>query len=539
MTRDPDRLRDRPWSAEVEIVQADALDEPAVTAALDGIDVAYYLIHSLGTKASFEQRDSAAATIFARAAATAGAGRIVYLGAIVPADDRELSPLLRSRRDVGDILLAGQVPAVVLQAAVIIGSGSASFETLRYLTERLPVMVTPRWVRTLTQPIAVSDVLRYLVGCTGIRDGVSRRFDIGGPDVMSYAEMMRSYARVAGLRDRFILDVPMLSPRLSSLWVGLVTPVPAGLARPLVESLRNEVICTEHDIAAYLPDPPYGLISLQRAIALALRQVRTGEVTTRWASATSAGWADEPLPSDAQAADPAWSGGSLYVDDRVRRVRASAEHLWAAVEGIGGDRGWYSFPAAWEVRGLIDRAVGGPGLRRGRPDRDWLQAGDTVDFWRVEKVEPGSLLRLRAEMRLPGRAWLEFAVRRDDLGRTVLRQRTMFRPFGMFGQVYWWGLRPFHALVFTGMLRNVAAAAGQATLEEQSRLQAERESARLDLASGLGPGGLCPGGERPGGAIGGVTQFDAAGPERHPDLVGGGVGAFPAQRLPQPDQRLD
>ncbi len=232
MTRDPGRLRDQPWSAEVEIVQADALDEAAVTTALDGVDVAYYLIHSLGTETGtgtgFEQRDRAAATIFARAAASAGAGRIIYLGGIVPADDQGLSPHLRSRREVGDILLAGQVPAIVLQAAVIIGSGSASFEMLRYLTERLPVMVTPRWVRTRIQPIAVTDVLRYLVGCAGLRDDVSRRFDIGGPDVLSYADMMRAYGRVAGLKNRFILDVPLLSPRLSSLWVGLVTPVPAA-----------------------------------------------------------------------------------------------------------------------------------------------------------------------------------------------------------------------------------------------------------------------------------------------------------------------
>ena len=386
---------------------------------------------------------------------------------MVPSGEAELSPHLRSRHEVGEILLAGPVPATVLQAAVIIGSGSASFEMLRYLTERLPIMVTPRWVRTLIQPIAVTDVLRYLVGCAELTGDVSRRFDIGGPDVLSYADMMRSYARVAGLRHRIILQVPLLSPKLSSLWVGLVTPVPAGLARPLVESLRNEVVCAEHDIAAHVPDPPYGLLSLHRSVALALRQVRTGDVVTRWASATSSGWADEPLPSDSQPADPAWSGGTLYIDDRVARVRASAEQLWRTIEGIGGDRGWYSGRAAWVLRGLADQAVGGVGYRRARRDPDLLAVGDVLDFWRVEEVVRGSLLRLRAEMKLPGRAWLEFSVRRDELGRTWYRQRAMFRPFGLLGQLYWWMLRPFHAMVFASMLRNIAATSGRATLAER------------------------------------------------------------------------
>ncbi len=464
MARDPGKLRDRPWSAEVTVAAADALDEAAVGAALAGIDVAYYLIHSLGSAGEFEQQDREAAAIFARAAAAAGVSRIIYLGGIVPAGDQSgLSPHLRSRTEVGDILLAGAVPTAVLQAAVIIGSGSASFEMLRYLTERLPVMVTPRWVRTLIQPIAVRDVLRYLVGCVSLPAEISRRFDIGGPDVITYAEMMGRYADVAGLRRRLIIPVPLLSPRLSSLWVGLVTPVPAGLARPLVESLRNEVVCAEHDIVRYIPDPPAGLVSLDDAIALALRHVRTGEVATRWSSAATAGAPLDMLASDPQPTDPAWSGGSLYLDDRVRRVRASADVLWRVIEGIGGERGWYSFPAAWAVRGLLDRAVGGVGLRRGRRDRDRLQVGDALDFWRVEEVIPGSLLRLRAEMRLPGRAWLEFSVRRDASGRVVFRQRAIFRPVGLLGQVYWWSMRPFHGIVFGDMLRNIAATAGRAT----------------------------------------------------------------------------
>jgi uncharacterized protein YbjT (DUF2867 family) len=463
MARDAGQLRDRAWAGDVEIAQADVLDEAALTSALKGIEVAYYLIHSLGTAPGFEERDAAAATTFAQAAAAAGVRRVVYLGGIFPRDDGELSPHLRSRQQVGDILLAGQVPAVVLQAAVIIGSGSASFEMLRYLTERLPVMITPRWVRTLIQPIAVTDVLRYLVGWAGIEASVNRRFDIGGPDVLSYAGMMRAYARVAGLSKRLILPVPLLTPQLSSLWVGLVTPVPAGLARPLVESLRNRVVCAEHDIASYIPDPPYGLISLDQALALGLRHVRTGEVATRWSAAASDEQAGELLPSDPLRTDPAWSGGSLYVDERVRRVHASSDALWHTIEGIGGERGWYSFPVAWGMRGLIDRLAGGSGLRRGRRDPDRLETGDPLDFWRVEAIEPGRLLRLRAEMKLPGRAWLEFSIRRDPAGGTIYRQRAIFRPVGLIGQAYWLLLRPFHGIIFGSMLRNIAATAGRTT----------------------------------------------------------------------------
>ena len=298
--------------------------------APEGVDVAYYLIHSLGSGASFEQRDREAAGIFADAAMSAGVKRIVYLGGIVPRDGDGLSPHLRSRAEVGEILLGGGVPVAALQAAVIIGSGSASFEMLRYLTERLPVMVTPKWVGTRIQPIAVHDVLRYLVGCAALPAGVSRRFDIGGPDVLTYAEMMHRYSDVAGLRPRVLVPVPLLTPRLSSLWVGLVTPVPAALAMPLVESLRNEVVCSEHDIASYVPDPPEGLVPLDRAIALALRHTREGAVSTRWSSAATPGAPSDPLPSDPSwaAARCMWTRGSVLSVLRRRHcgglLRASA-----------------------------------------------------------------------------------------------------------------------------------------------------------------------------------------------------------------------
>ncbi|CAA9217530.1 MAG: Putative nucleoside-diphosphate-sugar epimerase, partial [uncultured Blastococcus sp.] len=364
-----------------------------------------------------------------------------------------LSRHLRSRAEVAEILVGSGVPTVVLRAAVILGSGSASFEMLRYLTERLPLMITPRWVQSRIQPIAIRDVLRYLVGCAELPADVHRSFDIGGPDVMTYEQMMQRFAAVAGLPRRRIVPVPFFSPGLSSHWVGVITPVPASLARNLVESLKNTVVCTEHDIARHVPDPPEGLIGFEDAVRLALVKIGDRDVATRWSSASVPGAPSEPLPTD-----PDWAGGSLYVDERTRVTDASPEALWQVVEGIGGDAGWYSFPLAWEVRGWLDRFVGGVGLRRGRRHPADLQLGDAVDWWRVEELDEGTLLRLRAEMRVPGLAWLEFHVEQDD-GRTVLRQRATFHPFGLLGQLYWWSVTPFHGIVFGGMLRNICRAA--------------------------------------------------------------------------------
>ena len=454
MTRDAGRLRDVPWSAEVEVVQADALDPGSLRPALAGIDVAYYLIHSIDTGA-FEDTDRQAAQAFADAARDAGVGRIVYLGGLVPAH-QELSPHLRSRFEVGQVLLDSGVPTAVLQAAVILGSGSASFEMLRYLTERLPAMITPKWVKTRIQPIAVRDVLRYLVACAELPSEVSRRFDLGGPDILTYGQMMQRYAAVAGLRPRIIVPVPLLTPRLSGHWVNIVTPVPAALAKPLVLSLVNEVVCSEHDIAQHVPDPPEGLLPFDEAVRLALQRIREAAVETRWSSASWPGAPSDPLPTD-----PHWAGGSLYEDDRRRDVDAPPEDLWRVIEGIGGENGWYSFPLAWTVRGLMDRLVGGVGLRRGRRDPHVLYVGESLDWWRVEEVLPGELLRLRAEMRVPGVAWLELGVEEQD-GHTVFHQRAVFFPRGLAGHAYWWSIAPFHGLVFGGMLRNITRAARRA-----------------------------------------------------------------------------
>ncbi|MEV7728027.1 SDR family oxidoreductase [Streptomyces sp. NPDC087917] len=508
LARSPERLRDHEWAGRAEVVRGDVTDADTLAPAMHGIDVAYYLVHALGTGSGFEERDRAAARTFGEQARAAGVRRIVYLGGLIPKDvpAHELSPHLRSRAEVGEILLDCGVPATVLRAAVIIGSGSASFEMLRYLTERLPVMVTPSWVGTRIQPIAVRDVLRYLVGSAGMPPEVSRTFDIGGPDVVTYEVMMRRYAQVARLPKRLIVRVPMLTPRLSSHWIGLVTPVPRALARPLAESLRHEVVCDEHDIARYVPDPPGAPIGFDQALELALRRVREAKVTTRWSSASLPGAPSDPLPTD-----PDWAGGSLYSDERELSVDASPAALWRVVEGIGGDNGWYSFPLAWAVRGWLDRLVGGVGIRRGRRDAARLRVGDSLDFWRVEEIEPGRLLRLRAEMRLPGLAWLELHADPEGTpkhdpdgnpkpapggdpdpasgapdGASRYRQRALFHPHGLLGHLYWWSVSPFHAVVFGGMARNIAHAAER---QEAAPGQApDRASGQApDRASGPAP----------------------------------------------------
>jgi hypothetical protein len=293
---------------------------------------------------------------------------------------------------------------------------------------------------------------------------VNRTFDIGGPEVLTYLEMMQRYAAVAELPRRLILPVPVLTPGLSSHWVGLVTPVPASIARPLTESLRHEVVCHEHDIVRYVPDPPGRPFAFDEAVSLALQRVRDAQVTTRWSSASVPGAPSDPLPTD-----PDWAGGSLYTDRRELAVDAPPGALWRVIEGIGGENGWYSFPSAWALRGRLDRLVGGVGLRRGRRDAARLRVGDSLDFWRVEDIEPGHLLRLRAEMRLPGLAWLELYAEAGAGGRSRYRQRALFHPHGLLGQVYWWSISPFHALVFGGMARNIAKAAARADVPARAR----------------------------------------------------------------------
>lgn len=451
LARTPEKLRDVAWFDRVTVHAGDATDPQALAAAMAGVDVVYYLMHSIQAGAGLEAEEQRVVRIFADAAREAGVSRIVYLGGLAPdVPAEEMSPHMRSRAAVGQTLRSSGVPTVEYRASVVIGSGSASFEMLRYLTERLPAMVTPRWVRVRTQPIAIRDVLRYLVMAAELPAEVNRTFDIGGPQVMTYEEMMQRYAAVAGLRRRVILPINVLTPSLSSHWVNLVTPVPRAIARPLVQSLVHPAVCSEHDIARWIPDPPEGLLSFDDAVRLALARIREARVDTRWSDASTPGVPSEPLPSD-----PAWAGGTLYTDVRELTSTASPEALWRAVESIGGEHGWYAADWLWKVRGFGDRLIGGVGLRRGRRDPNVLHVGDAVDFWRVEERIAPSVLRLRAEMKLPGLAWLEFTVTPTPDGGSQLRQRAVYFPRGLAGHAYWWSVAPFHGFVFPGMAKHI------------------------------------------------------------------------------------
>lgn len=458
------RLRQHTWIDRVEVVEGDADDAAAVAQALAGVDVAYYLLHSLMLKDDFENSEARMAQLFADSAHAARVRRLVYLGGII-SPNQELSPHLRARADTGAILATSGVPTAELRAGVVIGSGSASFEMLRYLTERLPIMTAPKWVRNRIQPIAVRDVLRYLVGAASLPETVSGVFDIGGPDVFTYAEMMQRYAAVAGLRKRWIIPVPVLTPRLSSGWVGLVTPVPYRLAKRLVASLKNEVVAAPSEITTLIPPAAGGLTSFDRAVQLALTKIRNANVETRWSDASVPGTPSEPLPTD-----PDWAGGSLYRDVRVARSPQSMDEVWTRIEGIGGEHGYSRAGWAWELRGLIDRLSGGVGLRRGRRDPDRLSIGDAVDFWRVEELIPHRLLRLRAEMKMPGLAWLEFALREDDdTGETVVTQIATYAPRGLAGHLYWWSVLPMHGFVFPSMVKTAAGPGSRIVKRRRTR----------------------------------------------------------------------
>ena len=452
MAREPHRLEGVPWHDAVEIVQGDLQVRDDVARAVDSMDVIYYLVHSMSSAGDFEAVERKVASLVAQEAAAAKVSRIVYLGGLHP--EGKLSRHLGSRKEVGDILLASGVPTIALQAGVIIGSGSASFEMIRHLTEILPAMPAPRWVRNHIQPIAIRDVLHYLVKSAELPPEINRALDIGGPDVFRYVELMNGYAQEAGLKDRVILALPVLTPWLASQWVNLVTPIPRTLAVPIIESLLHDAVMKNHDIDDVIPPPAEGLTGYRRAVELALVRMRSGEVETSWRNTEVIGAPSDPLPSD-----PEWAGHTVYTDSREVTVEAPSEDLWKVVESIGGENGWYSLPVAWAARGLLDKMVGGVGLRRGRRDPNKLAAGDALDFWRVEKIDRGSFLRLRAEMKLPGLAWLEFTVTAVEDNRSTLRQRAIFFPQGLGGRLYWFAVTPLHGIVFAGMARSMGKAA--------------------------------------------------------------------------------
>lgn len=472
LVRNPDKLTGVPWANDVEIIAGDVTDPESMAKACTGIDVVYFLVHSL-TSDRFAALDRRAALITSEAARSQAVGRIIYMSGLHPDPDHtQLSDHLSSRVEVGEIFLRSGVPSTVLQAGVIIGSGSASFEMLRYLTERLPVMLTPKWARNHIQPIAVDDVLHYLSAAIDLPDTVNRTFDVGGPEVLTYQDMMRGYAEVADLPRRPMFTVPLLTPKLSSYWINVVTPVPRAIGGPLIESLVNDAVRTECDIDTQLHPPAGGLTRYPRSVELALANIEAGEVDTRWsdashsrASATGAlstralsRAPSRPLPSD-----PDWSGGDVYTHVREIATTATPQHLWRSIEAVGGLRGWYAFPPSWAARGWLDRVLSAGRRRRGRRHPDALRVGDVLDWWRVEAREEGQLLRLRAEMRAPGQAWLELGVHHTDEGQTCYHQRAIFQPHGLAGQLYWRAITPIRALVFHGMARAITRAAEHPT----------------------------------------------------------------------------
>ncbi|GAT74534.1 nucleoside-diphosphate-sugar epimerase [Microbacterium sp. HM58-2] len=486
LVRDAQRAASFPWGADCEIVEGSADDADAVAEAMADVDVVYYLIHSMTAGKGFEDSDERAAQTVADAAATAGVRRIVYLGGLHP-ENVALSPHLRSRVRVGEILLASGVPTLVLQAGVVIGSGSASFEMIRHLTEVLPYMPAPKWVRNRIQPIAVRDVLHYLLGAARVDGSVNTAVDIGGPDVLRYGQMMNGYALEAGLPQRAIAALPVLTPELASHWVNLVTPVPRSIARPLVASLQNECVVKDRAIDELIPPPEGGLTPYRKSVELALGRVDADSVETSWQDAEVSGAPSDPLPSD-----PDWAGRTVFTDERSVDTTASTDELWRVILGIGGENGWYSSPLLWAVRGWMDRLVGGVGLQRGRRSRSAARVGDAIDFWRVEAIETtdaGSLLRLRAEMKVPGDAWLELraAPARDG---ARYQQRAVFFPRGLTGRLYWLAVLPFHGFIFAGMAARITAAAETAGADVEEEAAAETGAAVEEETDGAGGAGL-------------------------------------------------
>ncbi|CAO1650877.1 SDR family oxidoreductase [Salinibacterium sp. NYA9b] len=455
LVRNPRKLHDVPWRGDVDVVVGDLTDASSLTDAMVDIDALYYLVHAMGAAGDFEKTEKLSANNVAKAAKKAGVSRIVYLGGLHPAGDiAELSRHLRSRAEVGNILLESGVPTIAFNAGVVIGSGSASFEMIRHLTEVLPYMPAPKWVRNFIQPIAVRDVLYYLVSALELPADLNRSFDIGGPDVLRYGQMMNGYALEAGLHQRPIASLPVLTPWLASQWVNLVTPIPRLLAVPIIESLQFDCVVRDTSVSDFIPEPEGGLTGYRASVRLALVKMGDGEVETSWQDATVVGAPSDPIPSD-----PEWTGHTVFTDLRERETPASAEALWGVVEGIGGENGWYSFPLAWALRGWLDKLVGGVGLRRGRRHPSTLNTGDALDFWRVESIDRGHSLRLRAEMKLPGRAWLELTVEDRGADGAVYRQRAVFFPSGLGGRLYWAAILPFHGVIFSGMVNRIVAAA--------------------------------------------------------------------------------
>jgi uncharacterized protein YbjT (DUF2867 family) len=448
LVRDPARLQGRTWAEDVDVVTGDVLDAESLPPAMAGVRAAYYLIHSMSDAADFYKRDLVAARNFARAAAGADVERIIYLGGLGD-PDADLSEHLRSRQLTGDALRESGVPVTEFRAAIIVGSGSISFEMVRYLTERLPIMICPQWVFTRVQPIAIRDVIDYLVSCLEVPASEGRVIEIGGADVLTYGDMMLLYAAERGLR-RLLIPVPVLTPHLSAYWVHWVTPIPAEIGHPLIEGLRNEVIVRDNTATTLFPDVQP--LDYPTAVRIALDGLEAGQIETTWSDALASSQGDRP------SAVLTTQEGMLF-EQRQVVVGAPPEVVYRKFSSLGGQKGWLYFNWAWRLRGAVDRLVGGVGYRRSRRHPTQLRVGDALDFWRVEAVEPGSMLRLRAEMKVPGRAWLQFEVRPRPNRGSTLQQTAFFAPRGLAGLLYWYVLYPVHSLIFSGLVRRIGAEA--------------------------------------------------------------------------------
>jgi len=442
LARHPGKILGREWGnhSQVEVRQTDLADETSLTQALEGCEAAFYLVHSMTSAGGhYAAKDRDLALHFARAAQQAGVGRIIYLGGLGETGP-DLSEHLASRREVEAALASAGVPVTVFRAAMIIGSGSASFEILRYLVERLPVMITPKWVSTPCQPIAVRNVVEYLAGALAAPATTGGTFDIGGPEALRYRDILNIMAEELGLRRRWIVPVPVLTPRLSSYWIHLVTPLSHDIARPLAEGLKNPVVCRENRITEIIPQH---LLNVREAIRGALSSLAEHHVETNWSMAG-------PIPGD-----PDWAGGAVFRDTREVNIEAPPQAVFRAICRVGGGHGWYAADWLWTVRGWLDQLVGGPGLRRGRRDPERVTFGEALDFWRVVGFEQDRRLALRAEMKLPGEALLEFLIQPQGAGGCSLRQQALFKPRGLLGLLYWYSVAPLHHVVFRGMLMGI------------------------------------------------------------------------------------
>ncbi len=445
LVRDVSRLQGRSWLPQVEVVEGDVLVPETLPVAFEKIDVTYYLVHSMSGSAEFHERDLQSAENFGLVASRKGVQRIIYLGGLGN-PDAQLSDPLRSRPGTGSRLRQAGVQVTEFRAAVIVGSGSLSFEMIRYLTEPNPVMICPRWVISKIQPIAIRNVLEYMVSALDVPESTGMIIEIGGQDILTYAEMMLEYARIRGLK-RWLITVPVLTPYLSSYWVHWMTPIPAAIARPLIESLRNEVIVQNNLAESLFPD--IHPLTYHEAVERALVRLDAGKVETAWTDALISSQADDhPMILNTQ--------DGMIVEHIQKMIPVPTEKVYKVFSGLGGARGWLYFNWAWEIRGLIDRMIGGVGLRRGRRDPDHVRVGDALDFWRVEAVEPNHRLLLRAEMKVPGRAWLQFEAHPVNETKTYLNQTAFFAPKGLSGILYWYSLYPIHKLIFSGMIKKIA-----------------------------------------------------------------------------------